>query len=169
MMKRSQRTLPTYGKLRQPPHIMVVVANFYQDISDALVQGAIAELDRVGATHEVVEVAGSLEIPAAIQYAIKAVQLNPQRKRYDGYVALGCVIRGETTHYEIVCRESASGLQQLAMSYTLAIGNGILTVENEAQAWARAKASEMNKGGEAAIACLVMLELKRKFGLYPRP
>lgn len=150
------------------PHIMIVEARFYEDIADELVAGAVAELEKAGATYFRVSVPGALEIPAAILYAVRSMDYFTARKRFDGYVALGCVIRGETTHYDIVCNESAHGLQELALRYALAVGNGILTVENREQAWARASTQHKNKGGFAARACLDMVELKRQFRLYPR-
>ncbi|MGK9231256.1 6,7-dimethyl-8-ribityllumazine synthase [Inquilinus limosus] len=139
------------------PHILIVEARFYEDIADELARGAVAVLDEIGATYERIAVPGALEIPAAVQIA------STSARRFDGYVALGCVIRGETSHYDIVCNESARGLQELSLRHGLAIGNGILTVENEAQAWARAKVEEMDKGGGAARAALAMIELKRHF------
>jgi len=143
------------------PHIMIVEARFYEDIADELARGAIAVLEAVGATYERFAVPGALEIPAAVQIA------STSARRFDGYVALGCVIRGETSHYDIVCGESARGLQDLALRHGLAIGNGILTVENEAQAWARARVEEMDKGGDAARAALAMIELKQRFKQLP--
>lgn len=150
------------------PHIMVVEARFYEDLADELAGGAIAELEKSGASWERFAVPGAFEIPAAIRYAIKSLDFFSGRRRFDGYVALGCVIRGETTHYDYVCIESARGLQDLALQYTLAIGYGILTVENREQAWARASVKAKNKGGAAARACLDMIELKRHFKLFPR-
>jgi 6,7-dimethyl-8-ribityllumazine synthase len=150
------------------PHIMVVEGRFYDDIADELVRGALGELERNGCTFQRITVPGALEIPTAIRYAIRSMDFFTGRKRFDGYVALGCVIRGETTHYDIVCNESARGLQDLALRYTLALGNGILTVENREQAWVRASVGGKNKGGVAARACLDMIELKRQFRLYPR-
>lgn len=150
------------------PHVMIVEARFYQDIADELARGALAELEKSGATHERFAVPGAYEIPAAIQFAVRAMDFYSGRRRFDGYIALGCVIRGETTHYDYVCQESARGLQELALRHTLAIGNGILTVENREQAWARASVSVKNKGGLAARACLDMVELKRQFRLNVR-
>ena len=150
------------------PHIMIVEARFYEDLADELARGAIRRLDAAGATYERFSVPGALEIPAAIRFAVRSMDFFAARRRFDGYVALGCVIRGETTHYDYVCSESARGLQDLALRYTLAIGNGILTVENGEQAWARAKTDQKDKGGGAAQACLDMIELKRHFRLYPR-
>jgi 6,7-dimethyl-8-ribityllumazine synthase len=150
------------------PHVMIVEARFYEDIADELARGAIAALEAAGCTYERFAVPGALEIPAAIRIAVRARNGDTGRRRFDGYVALGCVIRGETTHYDYVCQESARGLQDLALRYALAIGNGILTVENDDQAWARASVTGRDKGGGAARACLDMIELKRQFRLYPR-
>ena len=136
-------------------HILIVEARFYDAIADAELEGAIAALDAAGATHEVLTVPGALEIPAAIAFADGA-------GGFDGYVALGCVIRGETWHFEVVAGESARALMALTLD-GLVIGNGILTVENEAQAWARARKSEKNKGGESANAALAMVALKQRF------
>jgi 6,7-dimethyl-8-ribityllumazine synthase len=137
-------------------HILIVEARFYGAIADAQLAGATAALAAAGATHEVLTVPGALEIPAAIAFA-------DSRGLYDGYVALGCVIRGETYHFEVVAGESARAIMALTLD-GLAIGNGILTVENEAQAWARARASEKNKGGEAAQAALAMVAIKASAG-----
>ena len=156
------------------PHILIVEARFYEDIADELVRGAIIELEKAGATYDRIAVPGAFEIPAAINFAITAAESGTPANdesavpRYDGYVALGCVIRGETTHYDYVCQESARGLQNLALEFTLALGYGILTVENESQAWERARVDRKDKGGDAARACLAMIETKRKFGLFPR-
>ena len=140
-------------------HILIVEARFYPDISDELLRGATAALSEAGATFDRVEVPGVFEIPAAIRMAVAATDLAP---KYDGYLALGCVIRGETTHYDIVANESARALQDLAREFALALGFGVLTVENEAQAWARARVDQKNKGAEAARACLALIDLKRR-------
>jgi 6,7-dimethyl-8-ribityllumazine synthase len=150
------------------PHIMVVEARFYEPLSDELARGAVAALEAAGASYERFAVPGALEIPAAIRFAQESMGSVAQRRRFDGYVALGCVIRGETTHYEHVCQESARGLQDLAIKYLLAIGNGILTVENEDQAWERARVERLNKGGGAAEACLAMVALKQKLLMKPQ-
>ncbi len=147
------------------PHIMIVEARYYPHISDELLKGARMALEAAGATHERFTVPGAFEIPAAIRYATEAAARGAGNAGFDGFLALGCVIRGETTHYDYVCGESARGLQDLALEHKLAIGFGILTVENEAQALARARVDRKNKGGEAARACLAMIELKRHFGL----
>lgn len=143
------------------PRILVVEARYYKAIADEMARGAVAALERAGATFERVTVPGAFEIPAAVQMAV-------QTGSYDGYVALGCVIRGETTHYDYVCGESARGLQELAIRHAIAIGYGIITVENEAQAWERARVDRQDKGGGAARACLDMLALRRRFNLAPR-
>lgn len=139
------------GKLKA--RLLILEARFYADMCDELVKGAIAAVERAGATWDRVDVPGALELPGAIALAESS-------KRYDGYVALGCVLRGETTHYEIVSNESARGLMDLTLR-GVCIGNGILTCENEAQAWARAKTSEGDKGGGAAEAALAMIRFKR--------
>lgn len=143
------------------PHVLIVEARFYPDIADELVRGAVAVLEDAGATYERVAVPGAFELPAAIRMAI-------ERGKHDGYVALGCVIRGETTHYDYVCAESASGLGEIAIRYMVAIGYGILTCENREQAWARAAVDKKNKGRDAAEACLAMIRLKQSLGLGPR-
>ncbi len=150
------------------PNILVVEARFYDDITDELRRGAIAELDQAGAAHEVVAVPGAFEIPAAIRMAIRSMDFFGGQRRYDGYIALGCVIRGATSHYEYVCAESARKLQDLACEYTLALGYGILTCDTHEQAWERASVEDRNKGGDVALACLRMIELKRQFHLFPR-
>ena len=141
--------------------ILVVEARFYPDLADELLKGALDALSAFGAEHDVVTVPGALEIPAVIALAEEAGH-RPAGVAYDGYVALGTVIRGETWHFEIVAGESARGLMDLAIGRRLAIGNGILTVEDEAQAWARARISEGDKGGGAARACLDVISVKRR-------
>jgi 6,7-dimethyl-8-ribityllumazine synthase len=147
------------------PHILIVEARYYAHISDELLKGALAALEQAGASHERIVVPGAFEIPAAMKYAVEAVARGIGKARFDGFIALGCVIRGETTHYDYVCEQSSRGLQDLALAHNLAVGFGILTVENEAQALARARVDKKNKGGEAARACLAMIELKRHFGI----
>jgi len=151
-----------------PPRVMVVEARFYDDIADQLVRGAVNTIKEFGAEFEHISVPGAFEIPAAITFAVRSLEFNPDRVRFDGYVALGCVIRGETTHYDYVCSESARALMDLANSYSLAIGYGILTCENREQALERASVTGRNKGAAAAQACLDMIMLKHRFGLYPR-
>lgn len=138
------------------PQILIISAGFYKDISAELIKGAAAALTQAGAEFSIEHVPGAFEIPAAIAIAAGS-------HRFDGFVALGCVIRGETSHYDYVCAESARGIMQLSVEKELPIGYGILTVENEQQAWARARVLEGNKGRDAALACLRMLELKRLY------
>ncbi|MBN2905707.1 MAG: 6,7-dimethyl-8-ribityllumazine synthase [Rhodobacteraceae bacterium] len=145
--------LPSFDK---PVKILIAVAPFYRDIADMLIAGARATLERAGATHELVELPGALELPGAIALAHRM-------SNFDGYVALGCVIRGETTHYDTVCNDSSRGLTLLGLQGAL-IGNGILTVENHAQAVVRADPADMDKGGGAAAAALHLIALARKWG-----
>ncbi|HEX6860454.1 MAG TPA: 6,7-dimethyl-8-ribityllumazine synthase [Caulobacteraceae bacterium] len=143
--------------MAKPVRVLIVEGRFYSDLSDELLAGATSALDAFGAEYEVVSVPGALEIPAVVALADK-------HGKFDGYVALGVVIRGETYHFEIVANESARGLMELATTRGLAIGNGILTVENDEQAWARARVSEGDKGGGAARACLDVIALRKQFG-----
>jgi 6,7-dimethyl-8-ribityllumazine synthase len=145
----------------EPIRILIVEARFYDDLADALLEGATQALSAYGAEYDVVTVPGALEIPGAIAFAEEGGH-RPAGKRYDGYVALGCVIRGETYHFEIVSNESARGIMELAVSRKLCIGNGVLTTEDDEQAWARARISEGDKGGGAARAALTMIELKQQ-------
>lgn len=144
----------------ESPHLLIVEARFYDDMSDALLEGAKAALEEAGATFDVVTVAGALEIPPAIAMALDA--MDEGGTAYDGFVALGVVIRGETYHFEIVCNESARGLMTLSVSESLALGNGIMTTENADQAWERVKKDKLDKGGFAARAALGMIALKEK-------
>jgi 6,7-dimethyl-8-ribityllumazine synthase len=134
-------------------HVLILEARFYADLCDELAKGAIAAIEGAGATWERLAVPGALELPGAVALA-------EITGSYDGYVVLGCVLRGETSHYDIVANESASGIMSLTLE-GICIGNGILTCENEAQAWVRAKVSEMDKGGGAAKAALAMIRFKR--------
>jgi 6,7-dimethyl-8-ribityllumazine synthase len=151
------------------PHIMIVEARFYEDIADELAKGAVAAIEQAGGTYERFAVPGAFELPGAIQIAIKSMEVRATaRRRFDGYVALGCVIRGETSHYDHVCTESIRGLQDLVLRHTLALGMGIITCENRDQAWTRASPQKGDIGGRAARACLRMLEVKRHFHIWPR-
>ncbi len=147
---------------KSSPHILIIEARFYDDMADALLDGAKAALDEAGATYDVVTVMGALEIPPVVSMALDGMENGGTH--YDGFVALGMVIRGETYHFDIVSNESSRALMDLAVSESLAIGNGIMTVENEAQAWARVRRSEKDKGGFAARAALTMVALKKKLG-----
>jgi 6,7-dimethyl-8-ribityllumazine synthase len=141
-------------------HMLVVEARFYEEIADALLAGATRALDEAQASVDRISVPGSLEIPTAIAMAVDAARR--RRRPYDGAVALGCVIRGETIHFEIVSHQSARGLMEVALARGLPIGNGIITVENETQALARARMDEQDKGGDAARAALALIALKRR-------
>ncbi|THH35679.1 6,7-dimethyl-8-ribityllumazine synthase [Aliishimia ponticola] len=143
---------PVFDK---PVKLLIVVAPYYKDIADNLVAGAKAEIEAAGGTWDLIEVPGALEIPTAIG-------LSDRGSNFDGYVALGCVIRGETTHYDTVCNDSSRAIQLLGLQ-GLCIGNGILTVENRKQAEVRADPSDQNKGGGAAAAALHLIALARKW------
>ena len=147
--------------MAEPARVLVVEAPYYRDISGQLLEGARRVLEAAAAQFDVVAVPGDLEIPTAIALAEESGRF-PVSVRYDGYVALGCVIRGETYHFEIVANESARGLTQLGIDHRLAIGNGILTVEDEDQAIWRADPTQGDKGGHAARACLELIALRRR-------
>ena len=144
---------PTFDK---PVKVLIVVAPYYKAIADDLIAGAKAEIEAAGGTWDLIEVPGALEVPTAISMA-------ERMSNFDGYVALGCVIRGETTHYETVCNDSSRAITLLGLQ-GLCIGNGILTVENMAQAEVRAAQDAQNKGGGAAAAALHLIALSRKWG-----
>lgn len=147
-------------RLSPPPRVLLVIAPYYRAIAEGQLAGARAVLDAAGCEHKTVEVPGALEISPAIRLAA-------QGGRFEGYVALGCVIRGETTHYQTVCEESARGITLLGVDRGLCIGNGILTVEREEQARERADPGGMDKGGGAAAAVLHLIALARRFGVEP--
>ena len=141
--------------------VLIVEARFYSDLADELLKGAADAITAFGAEYDVISVPGALEIPAAIAIAEEGGHRRAG-VRYDGYVALGTVIRGETFHFDVVSNESARGIMDLSVNRLIAVGNGILTVEDEEQAWARARVSEGDKGGGAARACLEMIALKHQ-------
>ena len=147
--------------MAKPRHALIVEAPYYQEISDELAAGAIEALTEAGASYERLAVPGALEIPGAI--ALAAGAREGALPRFDCFVALGCVIRGETSHYDYVCSESARGLMDLSIRDKLCLGNGILTVENRDQAMARADRKRKNKGRDAAMAALAMAGIKEKF------
>jgi 6,7-dimethyl-8-ribityllumazine synthase len=140
--------------------VVIVEARFYGDIADELLRGAREALTAADVHSDVITVAGALEVPAALAIALDAAEA--AGRPYDAAVALGCVIRGETAHFDIVAGESARALMDLAVDRRLPLGNGIITVENEAQAWTRARVTELNKGGDAAQAALTVLRVKRR-------
>jgi 6,7-dimethyl-8-ribityllumazine synthase len=156
----NEKTTATVEQDLHGARILIVESRFYEDISDALLAGAERVLAAAGAVFDRITVPGSLEIAAALAMAVDAAQ--QQGRPYDGAVALGCVIRGETLHFEIVSMQSARALMDLAVARQLPLGNGILTVDTEAQAWARARVEEADKGGDAARAALAMVRIKRQ-------
>ena len=156
-----KRAAPTRAKKAEPPlRFLVVEARFYREYSDLLLEGAVKALQEAGAEHDVITVPGALEVPAAIAMAVDAAKA--QRKAYDGVVALGCVIQGETYHFDIVANESARALMQLSVGLQLPLGNGILTVDDDDQAKERLGGKHGHKGAQAAHAALHMARLKRE-------
>lgn len=162
-----KRTPPAFN-FEAKPHVLIVEASFYEDIATLQLQGAKAALSLAGVSFDVLSVPGALEIPAAIMYAIRGLDFDPNRRRYDAYVALGCVIKGGTMHDEIVGFESARALQDIATRHALAIGNGILTCDTHAQALERADPEKMDRAGAAAEAALRMVEIKQSYNLIPK-
>ena len=154
--KSGKATAKAAPKKSERLHMLIVEARFYNDIADQLLRGATYVLDQAGASYDRLTVPGALEIPAAIVMALDAAP-----DAYDGVVALGCVIQGETYHFELVSNESARGLMDLSVNRQLALGNGILTVDTQAQAVARAGADDRNKGAAAAQAAIAMVALKK--------
>ncbi len=137
--------------------VLIIEGRFYEEIVDELVKGAVAELNKQGVTYDRFDVPGAMEVPQVMNLAIKS------DKKYDGVISLGCVIRGETSHYDIVADESAAMLLKLACAYNMPLGNGILTVESREQAKIRADSTGKNKGGDAAQACLRLMEIQKQF------
>lgn len=148
----------------RPPKILIVEARFYPEISDQLMTGARRALEAAGAEHDIIQVPGAMEIPAAIRFAEIAAQ-SGERPAYDGYLPLGCVVRGGTSHYDYVCQMCMTGIQRLVEEFAIAVGVGVLTVENREQAVARASVEKGDKGGNAAQSCLAMIEHKQSFGI----
>jgi 6,7-dimethyl-8-ribityllumazine synthase len=146
------------------PNILIVEARFYPHIADAMLDGAMAALEAGSAQFQRITVPGALEIPAAILFAARAGE--GAGISYDGFVALGCIIRGDTYHFEVVSNESARGLMELGLQHGLCIGNGILTVDSEEQAVARAARDGLDKGGDAARACLALIAVRARLGAH---
>ena len=165
MKSQTEHHLPVLSGV--PPRVLIVEARFYQSLADELLAGARAVLTQAGATIEIKTVPGALEIPGVIAMALRAAGETKGFIPYDGFVVLGTVIRGETSHYDIVAIQSNRALMDIVAQHGIALGNGILTVENEAQALERARAQDMDKGGGAALACLAMIAIQRQFGLAP--
>jgi 6,7-dimethyl-8-ribityllumazine synthase len=141
-----------------PPHLLIVRAPYYQTVVNGLTEGAERLLREAGATVELLDVAGAYELPQAIRIAVRA------RARFDGYVALGCVVRGETDHYDHICRETMAGLMAVSLQFGLCLGTGLLTVDSIVQAEARSTADGHNKGAEAAAAALLQVAAARRLG-----
>jgi 6,7-dimethyl-8-ribityllumazine synthase len=144
-------------------HVMIVHSPYYADIARDLLTGTVAALDKVRMTYEIFEVAGALEIPAAIKFgSMRKEGRGTDIQKFDAYLALGCVVRGETSHYDIVCNESARGLTKLALDYDLVIGNAILTCDTMEQAAERADPARLNKGADAVAAIVSLMDVKKK-------
>jgi 6,7-dimethyl-8-ribityllumazine synthase len=151
--------LPTApAVMGSPPHMLLVRAPYYLAVIDGMTEAALRIFAEAGATHEVVDVAGAFELPQAIRIALRGKQ------RYDGFVALGCVVRGETDHYDFICAASMNGLMDVALQYGIALGTGLLTVDTLAQAVARSGPDGHNKGAEAAVAALRQVDVARRLG-----
>ncbi|MDA0675949.1 MAG: 6,7-dimethyl-8-ribityllumazine synthase [Proteobacteria bacterium] len=148
--------------------VLIVEGRFYTDIADEMAKGAIAELDKAGVTYRRVAVPGAFEIPAVVRYAVRAREVGADAGQFGGFVTLGCVIQGETDHYNHICRETSRALMDLSVQYSLALGFGILTCPSYELAMARASVTRGNKGAAAALACLRMMDLKRDFRLVMR-
>lgn len=163
MVVKSTEAVPGTAVTDHPmrAHVLIIEGRFYERIGGMLVDGASAELAKRGATFERITVPGALEIPQVL--AAAAVARAAGRTSFDGAIALGCVIRGETAHYDIVCNNANHWLMDVAVNHDVPVGNGILTVETEAQAIARAEGGAAGKGGDAARACLKLIEIKRAF------
>ncbi|MBS0561746.1 MAG: 6,7-dimethyl-8-ribityllumazine synthase [Proteobacteria bacterium] len=158
-MSTQDAPLPSAPKVQgPPPHLLIVRAPYYKTVVDGLLRGAGRILREAGATFDVLDVAGAYELPQAIRIALRGTQ------RHDGYVALGCVVRGETDHYEFICQATMDGLMNVALSFALAMGTGLLTVDTVAQAEARSGDDGHNKGAEAAAAALVQIDAARRLG-----
>ena len=148
--------------------VLIVEARFYSDLADEMAKGAIAALDKAGILHDRVAVPGTFEVPAAIRFALRAMETHSATSNYSGFIALGTVIRGETDHYDHICREVSRALMDIAVKQSVALGFGILTCETKKQAEARADISRGDKGADAAQACLRMMDLKKELRLAQR-
>ena len=158
-MSTEDAALPAAPRIEGPkPHLLVVRAPYYQDVADGLLDGASRILREAGATFTLIDVAGAYELPQAIRLALRGTT------RFDGFVALGCVVKGETDHYDHICRETIAGLMRLSLQFGLALGQGVLTVHRLDQARARSGRDGHNKGAEAAAAALIQIGVARRFG-----
>ncbi|MCB2101156.1 MAG: 6,7-dimethyl-8-ribityllumazine synthase [Rhodobacterales bacterium] len=147
--------------------VLIVEARFYEDIADGLYEGVVAELEKAGVAHDRITVPGVFEIPTAVRMAMRAQETQAGPTLYDGVITTGCVIRGETDHYDHICREASRALMELSVTYCFPHGFGVLTCESYAQAKVRADVAQKNKGADAAHACLRLMELRESFGLRP--
>jgi 6,7-dimethyl-8-ribityllumazine synthase len=158
-MSTADAPLPTAPVVEgAPPHLLVVRAPYYRDVIEGMDWGAKRILEQAGATHEVLDVAGSFELAQAIRLVLRGTQ------KFDGFVALGCIVRGGTDHYDHICRETMAGLMQVALQYGIALGSGVLTVHSIEQAVVRSGRDGFNKGAEAAVAALLQINAARRFG-----
>lgn len=148
--------------------VLIVESPYYADVADELAKGVIAELDKAGVAYDRISVPGVFEIPAAVRFAIRSMEVKSASTRYAGFITLGCVIRGETDHYDHICREASRALMDMSTHYSVAHGFGVLTCETHEQAMERARVDRKNKGKDAALACLRMMELKEQFRLVLR-
>ncbi len=158
-MSTQDAPLPVEPVIPGPPaHLLVVRAPYYHTVIDGMTEGALRILAGAGATHDVLDVAGSFELPQAIRIALNSA------RRFDGFVALGCIVRGGTDHYDYICRETMAGLMAVALQHGIALGSGVLTVHSIEQALARSAADGHNKGAEAAVAALLQVAAVRRMG-----
>lgn len=152
--------------LGPPPRVLLVRAPYYRDVVDGMTRGAARILDATGATHESLDVAGAFELAQAIRIVLRGASGAGKTGGFDGFVALGCIVRGETDHYDHICRESMSGLMHVALQYGIALGTGLLTVHDIGQATARSRDDGHNKGAEAAAAALTQVSVMRGLGAH---
>jgi 6,7-dimethyl-8-ribityllumazine synthase len=161
-MSSADAPLPAAPKIAgEAPHVLVIRAPYYRDVIDGMSWGALEILNASGATHEVLDVAGSFELPQAVALAVRA------GRSFDGYVALGCIVRGGTDHYDYICRGTIDGLMNVALAHGVALGSGVLTVHSIEQAVARSGRDGFNKGAEAAVAALLQISAARRFAGTP--
>lgn len=154
--------------MAEETRVLIVEARFYADIADEMANGAIAVLDQAGVAHDRIAVPGAFEVPAAIRFALRAMETHSATSNYAGFIALGTVIRGDTDHYDHICRETSRALMDIAAELSVALGFGILTCETKEQAESRADIGRGNKGADAARACLRMMDLKKELRLAQR-
>ena len=154
--------------MTEPPRVLIVESRYYTEVPDQLIAGATATLDEAGLAYDRLEVPGAFELPAAVRFAVLSMEHHSAPVDFGGFIALGCVIRGETDHYDHICRETSRALMELSLEHSLALGFGLLTCETHEQAVVRAAVDQKNKGADAARACLRMMELKQQLHLSPQ-